>query len=71
MRHQYIFFCNLVASKGELIEKVLPTLSKDKIRMRVRRPRELEEQIAARNSRLCGHLVPIKKGRPVKIFTDE
>ena len=27
--------------------------SKDKIRMRVRRPRELEEQIAARNSRLC------------------
>ena len=29
MRRQENFFCNLVKSKGELIEKVLPTLSND------------------------------------------
>ena len=38
--------------------------------MRVKRPHELEEQIAARNSRLCTRLAPSKGGRPVKIFTD-
>ena len=43
--------------------------SKDKLRMRVKRPRESGEQIAARNSRLCARLAPIKEGRPVKIFT--
>jgi hypothetical protein len=26
--------------------------------------------IAAKNSRLCARLAPIKEGRPVKIFTD-
>ena len=30
MRYQDNFFCNLVTPKGELIEKVLPTLSNDK-----------------------------------------
>ena len=31
---------------------------------------ESEEQIAARNSRLCAHLAPIKEEQTVKIFTD-
>ena len=35
--------------------------------MRVKRPHELEEKIAARNSRF---LAPVKKARPVKISTD-
>ena len=38
--------------------------------MRVKRPHESEEQIAAKNSRLCARLAPIKEGRPVKTFTD-
>ena len=38
--------------------------------MRVKRSHESEEQIAARNSRLCALLAPIKEGRPIKIFTD-
>ena len=45
-------------------------LSKDKLRMRVKRPHESEEQFAARNSRLCPRLALIKEERPVKIFTD-
>ena len=32
--------------------------SKGKLRMRVKRPHESEEQIAARNSRLCAPLAP-------------
>jgi hypothetical protein len=44
--------------------------SKDKLCMRVKRPHESEEQIAARNSRLYARLALIKEGRPVKIFTD-
>ena len=44
--------------------------SKDKLCMCVKRPHESEEQIAARNSRLCARLAPIKEGRPVKIFID-
>ena len=42
--------------------------SKSKLRSRVKRSHESEEQIAARNSR--AHLTPTKEGRPVKIFTD-
>ena len=38
--------------------------------MRVKRPQESEKQIAARNIRLCARHVPIKEGRPVKMFTD-
>jgi hypothetical protein len=38
--------------------------------MHVKRSYESEAQIAARNSRLCACLAPIKEGRPVKIFTD-
>ena len=38
--------------------------------MRVKRSHESEEQIAARNNRLCARIAPIKEGRPVKIFTD-
>jgi hypothetical protein len=38
--------------------------------MRVERPHESEEQIAARSSRLCARLAPLKEGRPVKIFTE-
>ena len=38
--------------------------------MRVKRPHESAEQIAARNSHLCARLASIKEGRPVKIFTD-
>jgi hypothetical protein len=44
--------------------------SKDKLCIRVTRPYESEEQIAARNSRLCACLGPIKEGQPIKIFTD-
>ena len=40
--------------------------------MRVKRSHISEEQIAARNSRLCARLAPIKEGRPIKkIFTVE
>jgi hypothetical protein len=38
--------------------------------MRVKKSHESEEQIAARNSRLCAHLAPIKEEQTVKIFTD-
>jgi hypothetical protein len=38
--------------------------------MRVKRSHGSEEQIAARNSRLCARLAPVKEGQPVKIFTD-
>jgi hypothetical protein len=38
--------------------------------MRVKRSHESEEQIAARNGRLCARLAPIHEERPVKIFTD-
>ena len=34
--------------------------SKDKLRMRVKRPHESEEQLAERNSRLYAHLAAIK-----------
>jgi len=44
--------------------------SKEKQHMHVKRPHESEEQIAARNSRLCVRLSPTKEGRPLKIFTD-
>ena len=44
--------------------------SKGKLGVRVKRSHESEEQIAARNIRLCARLTPIKEGRPVKIFTD-
>ena len=38
--------------------------------MRVKRPHESEEQIAARNNHLCARLALIKEGQPVKILTD-
>ena len=48
--------------------------SKDKLRMRVKRPHESEEQIVARNSRSCAPLASVNadggKGGPVKIITD-
>ena len=38
--------------------------------MPVKRPHESEEQIAARNRRLCARIAPINEGKPVKIFAD-
>ena len=44
--------------------------SKDELHIRVKRPHESQEQIAATNSHLCARLPPIKEERPVEIFTD-
>ena len=45
--------------------------SKDKLRMRVKRSHESEEQIATKNSRVCARLAPIKEGKILLIIVSK